>query len=57
MFYSFNDRLKTEVDNIIDKIAKEKGIEIEIIDDMPGTVPRRSPETLYAKDMLKKYYI
>ncbi len=53
MFYSFNDRLKTEVDNIIDKIAKEKGIEIEIIDDMPGTVPRRSPETLYAKDMLK----
>lgn len=53
MFYSFNDRLKTEVDNIIDKIAKEKGIEIEIIDDMPGTVPRHSPETLYAKDMLK----
>jgi SPP1 gp7 family putative phage head morphogenesis protein len=54
LYYSFNDKLKNKVDEIIEKLAKED-IQIEIIDDMPGTTrpARLSPETIYAKDMLK----
>lgn len=53
IFNLFNDRIKKKVNEIIDKLSKKKGIDIEIVDDMADEAPKHSHETETAKRMLK----